>query len=72
VFLAVLMFGAAVLMERKCRGPARAAPDDQQRGAGQRYQSMLEWWSREKQPPSFRSNVYSCITSELATMRPKT
>ena len=29
----------------------RAAPDDQQRGAGQRYQSMLEWWSREKQPP---------------------
>lgn len=44
----------------------RAAPDDQQRCAGQRYQSMLEWWSREQLPPSFRSNVYSCITSELA------
>ena len=26
----------------------RAAPGDQQRGAGQRYQSMLEWWSREQ------------------------
>lgn len=34
----------------------RAAPDDQQRGAGQRYQSMLEWWSREKLPPSLGTN----------------
>jgi hypothetical protein len=34
----------------------RAAPGDQKRDAGQRYQSMLEWWSREKLPPSFRPN----------------